>query len=100
MKLNKLLRKYWFLILAIIILILFFYPKYCGNWGTAIHPDAKYKDCTCIGVKTNGYPWEGIRAGGGYLYCWGVQTSYSCYYYEGKDVQGVWKVEKIEIPCD
>ena len=79
---------------------MFFYPKHCGNWGTAIHPDAIYKDCTCLGFKTSGYPWEGIRVGGDYLYCWGVPISYSCYYYEGGYVNVDWSVEKVEIPCD
>jgi hypothetical protein len=99
MRLNNFVRKYWFVIIGIIILILFFYPKNCGNWGTAIHPDAKYKDCSCIGFKTSGY-FNVVTAGGDYLYCWGIPLSYSCYYYEGKEVQGVWKVEKIEIACD
>jgi hypothetical protein len=98
MKLNKFLRKYWLVILGIIVLILFFYPKSCGNWGTAIHPDARYKDCTCIGLKTSGMSGA-IRVGGDYLYCWGIPISYSCYYYEGKEIQGTWKVEKIEISC-
>ena len=95
MKLNKILKKYWFVILVIIILILFFYPKHCGNWGTAIHPDAKYKDCLCIGIK-----YSPSVAGGASITCFGISVSYSCYYYEGKEIQGTWKVEKIDIPCD
>jgi len=95
---KKIPRNWLWIIGIIIILILFFYPKYCGNWGTAIHPDARYKDCTCIGLKTSGL-LGAIRAGGDYLYCWGTPISYSCYYYEGKEIQGIWKVEKVYIPC-
>jgi len=86
---------YWIIGIVIVILILFFYPKECGNWGTAIHPDAKYKDCTCIGIN-----YSPSVLGGASITCFGVPVSYSCYYYEGKEIEGEWKVEKIEIPCD
>jgi hypothetical protein len=88
-------KKYYWIIGIIIILIIFFFPKECGNWGTAIHPEAKYKDCTCIGIK-----YSPLVGGGAHITCFGIPISYSCYYYEGKEIEGEWKVEKIEILCD
>lgn len=75
------------LIIGVIIavfLAIFFYPKNCGNWGTAtysnersnqIGPDLIYKECTCMGFK---YTSHG--GGGGKINCFGIPTSYSCYY--------------------
>lgn len=86
------------LILSIIIaLVVIFFPKHCGNWGTAIHPDTKYQDCTCFGIKTSGYPLKGITIGGDYLYCWGISTSYSCYKRTFNETGGI---EEIDIPCE
>jgi hypothetical protein len=83
----KLKRKHWFVIVGIVVIALFFYPKECGNWGTAIHPNAKYKDCTCIGIK-----YSPPLVGGAPITCYGIPTSYSCYYYK--------EAQKIEIPCE
>lgn len=90
---KKVSRK-WIWIIIIIALVIFFFPKECGNWGTAIHPDAKYKDCTCVGIK-----YSPPLVGGAYITCFGVPASYSCYYYQGNAAEGNYTVEKIEIPC-
>jgi hypothetical protein len=91
---KKISKKWLLIIVIIVILILFFSPKSCGNWGTAISPDAKYKDCVCIGIK-----YSPPVIGGAYITCFGIPVSYSCYYYEGKEIQGTWEVEKINITC-
>ncbi len=58
-------KYYWFIgVIIVIILILFFFPRDCGNWGTAIHPDAKYKDCTLVFVEVktmHQYPKHGLK---------------------------------------
>jgi len=94
MNFMKFLRKNWLIIVVLIILILIFYPKHCGNWGTAISPDATYKDCTCIGIK-----YSSPILGGAYITCFGIPTSYSCYYYTKEPVPGA-ELQKIEVPCD
>jgi hypothetical protein len=86
------------LILVIVVLLVLaavFYPKHCGNWGTAIG-GAEYMDCDCIGLKVN-EPLFGPRMiGGGSISCYGIPTSYSCY----KNEFGDEKIQKIDIPCE
>jgi len=60
----------------------------CGNWGTSIDPGAKYKDCTCIGLKLT----EGAT-GGGSISCLGIPGEYSCYYNSAPG-------RKASISCD
>jgi len=95
MSLKKFKRKYWLIIVGLIILLLIFYPRHCGNWGTAIDPGARYKDCVCVGIK-----YSPPLVGGGGITCFGVPVSYSCYSYERKGTDESWVPEKIEIPCD
>ena len=90
-------RKYLIIILAIVVLVAlvaFFFPNECGNWGTAVHPDAKYKDCTCIGIKHSP-----PLVGGGHITCFGIPTSYSCYYYEPGTEESP-GAKKVDIPCE
>ncbi len=82
------------MIVILVALVTFFFPRDCGNWGTAVHPDAKYKDCTCIGIK-----YSSPLIGGGYITCFGIPTSYSCYYYKLEETPGA-KPERVDIPCE
>jgi hypothetical protein len=77
------------------ILVVFLFPRSCGNWGTAINPNAKYKDCTCIGIK-----YRDSLIGGGYITCFGVPVSYSCYYYKLEDLTSGTKPQIINITCE
>lgn len=81
-------------IILLVALVAFFFPKECGNWGTAIHPDAKYKDCTCIGIKHSPH-----LGGGGYITCFGIPTACSCYYYESGSEKSP-GAKKVDIPCE
>lgn len=65
------------LIITVLTLIIFFFPKYCGNWGTT-GPDANvtFHDCTCLGI----FKGEIVQPfGGGTTHCWGIVTSKLCY---------------------
>ncbi|NIO44742.1 MAG: hypothetical protein GTN36_04275 [Candidatus Aenigmarchaeota archaeon] len=84
-------KYYWIIGIVIIVLILFFYPKNCGNWGTAIDPNLTYKECTCFGIK-----YSEPLLGGGYIDCFGIPISYSCY----KQFPSETGLQRIDIPCD
>jgi hypothetical protein len=73
MKSNRFLRKYWYVIVVVAALMVFFFPKECGNWGTSI--EATYKECGCIGFKTAGFA---VPAGGSSYYCYGICTDCQC----------------------
>jgi hypothetical protein len=60
-----------FLLILIIALVVFFYPKKCGNWGTSLK--ATYEKCDCIGFKLQEYV-----LGGGYYYCYGICLENTC----------------------
>ena len=75
------------LIIILIALAVFFFPKHCGNWGTAIHPDVKYQECTCLGVT-----YREAAIGGGSIQCYGIPLSYYCWHYDSAG-------EKETIPC-
>ena len=54
MGLKKWVKDYWPLILVTLILLVFFFPKYCGHsygglvtTGMVLHRE----DCTCLGIK-------------------------------------------------
>ena len=82
-------RKYWFILFGIIILVLFFYPKDCGDWGTSLV--AKTHSCDCLGYKFN----EPL-IGGGKTFCSGICLSNTC-----KCVQYSKEppYQLIEVPC-
>jgi len=61
-------------ILGLIILIWFFYPKVCGNWGTSLA--VVYEECQCLGFKTTP-----PTPGGNYYYCYGLCLENTCSYY-------------------
>ena len=79
------------IIVILIALVTFFYPRECGYWGTAVSPNAIYKDCTCIGIK-----YSPALIGGADVTCFGIPTSSSCYFYESGEGETV----KVDIPCD
>ena len=84
-------KKLYYIIIAIAVLVVFFFPKACGNHGTAVDPSAVYKDCTCIGLIY--YPEV---PGGSDTTCFGVPTSYECYYYtSSKEGPG-----RIPVSCE
>ena len=64
--------------IIVLVLVVFFYPKYCGNWTTtAPNTGSNYHDCTCLGIRIG----EGSLgpAGGSDVYCLGIIISRSCY---------------------
>lgn len=83
-------KYYWIIgIVILVILILFFYPKDCGNWGTSL--EAKTFSCGCFGYKFN----EPL-VGGGRTFCSGIclENACKCMQYQGEPP------ELVEVPCD
>lgn len=75
--------------------MIFFYPKYCGNWATtAPNMGYTYHDCTCVGLKMSAHP--GI-IGGDTVNCWGIIVSRSCYENRFTEEQGGFRYYK---PCE
>lgn len=72
---KKVSRKYWIVFSIIILLILFFYPKECGNWGTSL--ETTYNGCSCFGLKIT----EPV-AGGAPYYCLGICFNCRCVQYD------------------
>ena len=80
-------KKYWPL-LVVVLLVVFFYPKECGNWGTSM--TATYDECGCIGLKTSGF----APPGGGPYYCFGFCHNCRCVQNEIKDSV------RVRVPCE
>ena len=68
------------------ILVIIFFPKHCGNWGTSL--EVTYKDCSCLGIKHNP-----PISGGASITCYGIPTSCSCYKLLGGG-------KRISVPCE
>lgn len=88
--------KHW-IVIGIVIAIglaVFFYPKSCGRTGTA---PGDYKECSCLGIKK-----QPTTAGGGYITCHGIPTSYRCYHKEYVEQNGTTLTAKkeTEVPCN
>lgn len=79
------------IIVLIILLILFLFPKPCEHWTTDPHSKNLNKDCTCIGLKY-GPKYEG----GETQFCFGVPISYRCSY--NKVIDG--NLEKVKTSCE
>jgi hypothetical protein len=99
---GRLLKKRWYKIILIIILILFFYPKECGNWGTSI--EATYTKCSCLGIGSEqsllSFFW-GYTLGGGKNYCYGVclKNTCECYRYDPRNLsRGLIPCKELEYP--
>jgi len=75
-------REYWYLISGVIlILMIFFYPKYCGTtYGGLIKPGMilHREECVCLGFKFAfiSYPCTDC---GKYYYCSGIPVGNKCY---------------------
>jgi hypothetical protein len=78
-------KKYLVIVIILTILIIFFYPRDCGRWGTSISPEVIYKECNCMGVKLSE-----LSTGGGAISCYGIPTSYYCFYHNP---------QRIDILC-
>ncbi len=77
-------------ILALIVIILIFlYPKECGDTGTAI--DTVYKDCNCLGLKL-GSGMVGYEE----FSCYGACLECSCYKVEIESSQAA----TVDVPCE
>ena len=70
MKWKKFLKKNWITITIIIILVLFFYPRPCGNVSSV--GDTV---CDCIGIKT---PELSPALGATHYYCLGICLENTC----------------------
>jgi uncharacterized protein YpmB len=94
-KMNKIIIILGIFILSLS-LIVFLYPKKCGNYGTAVARNLeeapKYRDCECFGIKFS----SGISIGGGYYYCYGICGRCKCYTYIADEKVGA---KRIDIPC-
>ncbi len=77
------------IVIVLIVLAIFLFPKSCGNWGTAV--GAEYKQCNCIGLKINSF-----TIGGGPVACYGIPVSEYCYKMDNVDES----IQKIDIPCE
>ncbi|MBW2996058.1 hypothetical protein KY332_02025 [Candidatus Woesearchaeota archaeon] len=79
--------KNWIIMILIILgLFLFFYPKNCGSFTSIV--GGTLKDCTCIGLKYS----ERVE-GAGNKYCVGLPIAKKCYELIGGG-------EKKEISCN
>jgi len=91
----KLLRKYWYLVVGLVVLVIFFYPKYCGRWSSASPGSGYvYHDCECLGLKAQTSP---LVMGYTRTSCFGIVTSKRCYEMRCEEGQGCFEVEK---PCE
>ncbi len=72
-------------------LLVFFFPKPCGRWGTSSDPKAVYMECECLGLK-----YREPLIGGGKISCFGLPLSHQCYHYAQTE-EGI---EKVSVPCD
>lgn len=68
-------KQIFVLILIILVVSIFLFPKQCDKWTTAPHSDIINKQCTCIGYKYSTQT-EGTGGSG----CFGIPFSYSCSY--------------------
>jgi hypothetical protein len=95
MELVKWLRKYWLLIMVLIVLLAFFYPKYCSSSPGGLQPPGNTvnrNDCTCLGIKYDS-SMQCSDCGTEYL-CAGIPTSRSCFeWVSGTDISTEKQVE-------
>lgn len=112
MNLNKFLRKYWFVVVAIVVLALFFYPKSCGYTygglvasGMVLHRE----ECSCFGHKYASVspPLEQLYSiitsrevscmdCGSYYFCAGIPYEKKCYEW----IAGTPHSSEKEISCN
>jgi len=79
-----------FTVLAVLIVV--FYPKYCGRWAsTQPNQGYTYPGCKCIGIKMQAMP---VVVGGGDSVCLGIVTERLCYEWRTSDAEGVFKYYK------
>lgn len=87
MELMKWVRKHWLILAVLIVLLILFFPKYCGysyggfvTTGMTLHRE----ECTCLGIKyeTWGDPfnlgWMCMDCGKTH-YCAGIPAGRSCF---------------------
>jgi hypothetical protein len=100
----KWLRKYWFVIAAVIVLLALLFPKYCGySYGGFVTTGATLhrEDCTCLGLKygtNDGMFGLGQCADCGTTYfCAGIPAGKSCF--ESVGVVGTVERTEKQIEC-
>lgn len=70
---KKILIHMGIIIAILIILVIFFYPKSCGFWGT--EANGVNKDCNCLGFKTGSLSFFSSKTDRDVYWCYGVCTT-------------------------